>query len=195
MEKVYNVRYDPLRTHLIALVATGGNKRWTIASEHMKPGDYIKTINVLPNNPIKGEEGNAYPIGALIPGTIVHNIEKQPGDTNDEFRFCIAAGTHATIHRRLGDTVTIKLTNGREITLNERCMVTVGKVSNPNHYTVNILVPQRLRWKGIRPASGLWHRKDGYCGFKNRKPKPLILTELKPKKVKTEYQALHLLND
>lgn len=53
-EKVYNVRYDPWNTHLIALVANGGHKRWIVASEFTKPGDIITTHNFLPEFPIRG---------------------------------------------------------------------------------------------------------------------------------------------
>ncbi|RWS09094.1 ribosomal protein L2-like protein [Dinothrombium tinctorium] len=192
-EKVFNVRYSPLHTCLIALVARNGHKRWIVASENMKPGDVIRTTNVIPKNPIQGKEGDAHPIGALIPGTLIHNIEKVPGSSLDENRFCINAGTHAVILRRMKDSVVIKYPRGHEITLNSKCMVTVGKVSNPNHYTVNLLVPQRLHWKGWRQVSGLWHRKDGYCGRKLRKPKPLNLVDGLPKTTEVEKQQLHIL--
>ncbi|RWS30014.1 ribosomal protein L2-like protein [Leptotrombidium deliense] len=197
-EKVFKVVYSPLHTALLALVAREGHKRWIIASENMKPGDIIKTINVIPRNPIPGEEGNAYPVGALLPGTLIHNIEKipnQPGLRPEigETRYCINAGTHATILRRWKDSVVIKLPNGSELTVSPKCMAVVGKVSNVNHYTVNYLIPQRMRWKGIRPRSGLWHKKDGYCGRKMRKPKPLNFLEGIPEKPVLETQPLHLL--
>lgn len=67
-EKVYNVRYDPLNTFLLALVANGGHKRWIIASEHMKPGDVIKTTNIISRNPVRVKEGDAWPLGAIPPG-------------------------------------------------------------------------------------------------------------------------------
>lgn len=54
-EKVYNVRYDPFYSNLIALVANKGDKRWIVASEFTKPGDVITTHNYLPEFPIKGE--------------------------------------------------------------------------------------------------------------------------------------------
>ena len=50
-------------------------------------------------------------------------------------------------------------------------MATVGHVSNEDHNTKHIGSPNRLRWLGFRPRSGLWHRKDGryityeYCYF------------------------------
>lgn len=53
-EKVYVVRYDPWNSHLIALVANNGNKRWIIASEFTKPGDVITTHDILPEFPIRG---------------------------------------------------------------------------------------------------------------------------------------------
>lgn len=45
-----------------------------------------------------------------------------------------------------------------------------GRVSNPTHGQQHVGSAQRRRWLGRRPASGLWQRKDGYCG---RKIKPI----------------------
>ena len=81
-EKVFKVRHDPFVTSLLALVARNGHQRWIIASENMKPGDIITTINEIPKNPIYAKEGQCRPVGALSPGTLVHRVEMFPGKLN-----------------------------------------------------------------------------------------------------------------
>lgn len=129
-----------------------------------------------------------------MPGTLIHHIEKYPGAGAT---MCLAAGTHAAIVRRIGSKVIVKLPqDNREAAFDEKCYVTVGKVSNTNHYTVNRLCPQRQRWKGIRPASGLKKKKDGYCGRKVHPPKPLKVFDVRLEHIKMEtMQPIHILTD
>lgn len=179
-EKVYLVRYDPLNTFLIALVARGGFRRWIPAAEFTKPGDIIKTINVLPKNPVRVQEGEAWPLGAMPPGTIISNVERIVGEGG---YYCKYAGGHAVVGRRMDNMIVVRLASKKEVALDERCMAVVGKTSNTDHIKINLLVPQRVRWLGRRPRSGAWHRKDGYCGRKPKKPKPIqfIYSNLKVK--------------
>ena len=193
-EKVYHIRYDPIHTYLLALVANGGYRRWIIAGENMKPGDIIKTTNIIPRNPIRVDEGDAWPLGAMPPGTLVHNIEKTVG--GNEY-FGQYAGAHATVGRRIGNMIVVKLPSKRDVALDERCMAVVGKASNTEHHLRNKLCPQRNRWLGNRPHSGLWHRKDGYCGRKLHPPKPLlyIYSEAKREVKDPEVPVPHILAD
>jgi len=181
---------------LIALVANKGHKRWIVASEFTKPGDIITTHNFLPEFPIKGKEGDTYKVGALMPGTLIHHVEKHP---NEGATICTAAGTHCEIIRKIGSKVICKLINqsvGHEFALDENCYVTVGKVSNTNNYTINRACPQRQRWKSIRPASGLKKKKDGYCGRKAHPPKPLRIFDTRLEEVKFEtVLPVHILTD
>lgn len=179
-EKVYHIRYDPLNTFLLALVARGGFRRWIPASENTAPGDIIKTTNIIPKNPIRVKEGEAWPLGAMPPGTIIHNVEKIVGEGGFYNRY---AGGHSTVGRRIGNMIVVKLASKKEVALDEKCMAVVGKMSNPDHIKINLLCVQRLRWLGRRPHTGGWHRKDGYCGRKPKKPKPLefIYSNLKAK--------------
>lgn len=188
---MYNVRYDPLNTFLIALVANGGHRRWIIASENMKPGDIIKTTNIISRNPVRVTEGDTWPLGAIPPGTIVHNIEQIAGEGGFYSKY---AGAGSEVIRRMGTNIVIKLASNKEIALDQCCMASIGRVSQTEHNTVNLLIPQRVRWKGNRMRSGLWHRKDGYCGRKIRPPKPLqIITAETFKKKEIHYQPMHLL--
>ena len=61
---------------------------------------------------------------------------------------------------------------------------------------VNNLCRQRMRWKGVLPRSGLFKKKDGYCGFKNRPPKPLKVFDMKRKEESAKvFQPIHMLVD
>jgi len=138
----------------------------------MQSGDIIRTFSEIPRNPVRAKEGDSHPIGALPIGTKVHNIEVNPGEGGTLVR---AAGDFAEITRRVGKKNYLHLnTQKKDICIDQKCMVTVGRVSNPYHHTINKMCPQRSRWLGKRPRSGAWHRKDGYCGRKIRPPKPLV---------------------
>lgn len=52
-EKVISVMFDGHRSADVALVGSGENLRYIIATENMKPGDVIKTSRAIPRNPGK----------------------------------------------------------------------------------------------------------------------------------------------
>uniref|UniRef100_A0A1A8S695 Large ribosomal subunit protein uL2m n=1 Tax=Nothobranchius rachovii TaxID=451742 RepID=A0A1A8S695_9TELE len=166
-EKVVEVRYDPCRSADIALVASGNRKRWLIATENMQVGDLIKTSNVIGRMAVSANEGDAYPLGALPVGTLVNNLEIQPGRGSEYIR---AAGTSGVLLRKVNGTAIVQLPSKQQVQVLETCMVTVGRVSNIDHNKRIIGKAGRNRWLGIRPSSGLWQRKGGWAG---RKIKPL----------------------
>lgn len=51
VERVHSIHYDPQRTARIALVASGNQKRWLLATENMKAGDLITTSSEIPRIP------------------------------------------------------------------------------------------------------------------------------------------------
>ncbi|KAK2824064.1 hypothetical protein Q5P01_021239 [Channa striata] len=166
-EKVVEVRYDPCRSADIALVAGGNRKRWIIATENMQAGDIIKTSGVIGRMAVSANEGDAYPLGALPVGTLVNNLEIQPGKGAEYIR---AAGTSGVLLRKVNGTAIVQLPSKQQVQVLETCMVTVGRVSNIDHNKRIIGKAGRNRWLGIRPSSGLWKRKGGWAG---RKIKPL----------------------
>lgn len=178
VERVHSIHDDPLRTAKIALVASGDEKRWILATTNMKEGDLIKTSSKIPRIPVRPNEGDAWPLGALPIGTVVHNVEPYPGTKG---YFARAAGTCCQILRKVGGRVIIQIPSKREVSLSEECMAVVGRVSNIEHNKIPIGSAQANRWLGNRPRSGLWHRKDGYCGRKIR-PLPPMKEYAKPKK-------------
>ncbi|CAH0687775.1 unnamed protein product [Spodoptera exigua] len=169
-EKVIQVMEDGCRTAHIALVAVGDKLKYILATENMKAGDIIKTSRELPRNPVRANEGDAYVLGALPNGTIVHNIEKEPGEGA---LYIHAAGTFGTILRRQDDRIIVQMPSKRLFSFDQHCMAVVGRVSNVDHGDTPIGSPQRNRWLGNRPRSGLWQRKSGRHGRKIKPPKPV----------------------
>lgn len=166
-EKVVEVRYDPCRSADIALIAGGKRKRWIIATENMQPGDIIKTSGEIGRMAVSANEGDAYPLGALPVGTLVNNLEIQPGKGSEYIR---AAGTSGIVLRKVSGTVIVQLPSKQQVQVLETCIVTVGRVSNVDHNKQIIGKAGRNRRLGKRPSSGLWQRKGGWAG---RKIKPL----------------------
>ncbi|XP_023303174.2 39S ribosomal protein L2, mitochondrial [Lucilia cuprina] len=169
-EKVLEILDDGCRTAKIALVGVGDELKYILASENMKPGDIIKTSRFIPRIPVRPNEGDAYPLGALPVGTRIHNLEKNPGYPCHMIH---AAGTFGTILRKFDDKVVVQLPSKREFAFDKTCMATVGRVSNIEHNKQHIGSAQRMRELGNRPRSGLWQRKDGRFGRKIRKLPPM----------------------
>ncbi|KAL7018641.1 hypothetical protein ACKWTF_010842 [Chironomus riparius] len=187
-EKVLQILKCGCRTADVALVGTGNELKYILATENMKAGDIIKTSRFIPRIPVRANEGDAYPLGALPVGTIVHNIEKFPGCNRN---FILAAGCYATIIRKFDDRVVILMPNKREIALLQKCMATVGRLSNIDHSKTPIGSPNRNRELGNRPRSGLWQRKSGRHGRKIKRPPPMLL-QGPPKEQKSAPMKLNI---
>uniref|UniRef100_A0A1I7S3I2 Ribosomal_L2_C domain-containing protein n=1 Tax=Bursaphelenchus xylophilus TaxID=6326 RepID=A0A1I7S3I2_BURXY len=177
-ERVLEVRRDPNRTAHIALVAGARGKRWILATENMKAGQIISTSCYIPENPIIGIEGNAHPLGALSDGTIVNSIERYP--TTDSQLFITNAGTSAQVVRRQGDFVVVRMPNKHEFSLHKTCMATVGRLSHGDWQDKMFGSANMHRRFGYKMSSGLWHKKDGYCGRKVRPLPPVRLLDEPP---------------
>nr|CAD7396141.1 unnamed protein product [Timema poppensis] len=65
LEEVIQVMSDGCRTADVALVAVGKKLKYILATENMKPGDVLKTSRYIPRIPVRANEGDAYPLGAL----------------------------------------------------------------------------------------------------------------------------------
>ena len=139
------IEYDPNRSARIALLFyRDGEKRYIIAPLGLKPGDVIMSgpqADILP--------GNALPIRNIPLGTLVHNVELQPGKGG---QLCRSAGTLAQVLAKEGDHANIKLPSGEVRQVKLECMATIGQVGNLDHENVSIGKAGRVRWKGFRPT-------------------------------------------
>ena len=142
---VAGVEYDPNRSAWIALLHyRDGEKRYIIAPLGVKPGDTLMSgpqADILP--------GNALPIRNIPLGTLVHNVELQPGKGG---QLCRSAGTLAQLLAKEGDHANIKLPSGEVRQVKLDCMATIGQVGNLDHENVSVGKAGRVRWKGFRPT-------------------------------------------
>jgi len=172
-ERVCSIHYDPNRDAKIALTGYGEKLRWQIATNKIKQGDIIRTFTEIPANPIRPTEGDSHPLGALPVGTTVCQVEAWPGEGA---YFMIKAEDEAKIIRKVDDRVVIKCWDKLEFAIPQEAQCVVGTNSIHPLRAMDIGSPNRMRWLGIRPRSGLWKRKDGRRGRKIKKPPPAIYT-------------------
>jgi large subunit ribosomal protein L2 len=93
--------------------------------------------------------GNALPLEKIPVGTLVHNVELQPGHGGQLVR---AAGTAAQIMAKEGEYAQLRLPSGEVRRIHLRCKATVGQVGNVEHEAVKLGKAGRKRWLGIRPT-------------------------------------------
>ena len=142
--RVASIEYDPNRSARIALlVYADGEKRYILAPLGIQVGD---TIMSGPDAEIR--PGNALPLVNMPLGTLVHNVELQPGKGGQLVR---SAGAYAQLMAKEGRYATLRLPSGevRKVLLN--CMATVGQVGNTDHQNIKIGKAGRKRWMGRRP--------------------------------------------
>ena len=144
--RVAAIEYDPNRTCRIALLHyVDGEKRYIIAPRDLSVGDMVQSGH--------GSEirvGNAMPLRYIPVGTIVHNVELQPGAGAKMAR---SAGASVQLVAKEGDFATLRLpsTEMRRVPID--CRATVGVVGNAEHDQVKIGKAGRNRWKGVRPQT------------------------------------------
>jgi large subunit ribosomal protein L2 len=141
---VVSIEYDPNRTAFIALVQyTDGEKRYIIAPQGLQVGATVASgDNVVP------EVGNALPMKNMPLGTIIHNIEMQPGQGGKLVR---SAGASAQLANKEEEYAVLKMPSGELRKLLINCYATVGTVSNSDHSLETAGKAGRNRWKGVRP--------------------------------------------
>jgi large subunit ribosomal protein L2 len=143
--RVASIEYDPNRSSRIALlVYADGEKRYIIAPLGLQVGDVVMNG---PDADIRA--GNAMPIANIPVGTMIHNIELEPGRGGQMVR---SAGTSAQLLAKEGRYAQVRLPSGEVRLVNQDCMATIGQVGNTDHSNVKLGKAGRRRWMGWRPA-------------------------------------------
>lgn len=144
--KVLAIEYDPNRTARLALIEyQDGDKRYIIAPSGQKVGDNI--VSSKTGTEIKA--GNRMPLEFIPAGTIVHNIELQPGMGGILVR---GAGLGAQLMAMEGDYAQIKLPSKEVRKIKKECMATVGEVGVKDRRLIRWGKAGRMRHRGIRPT-------------------------------------------
>lgn len=141
---VKTIEYDPNRTTRIALIQyKDGEKRYIIAPTGLQVGQEIHS-----GKGVAPEVGNAMYLGEVPLGTIIHNIELNPGRGGKMAR---SGGAYAQLTAKDGKYVVVKLPSGETRFVLQTCMATIGSASNSDHALTRMGKAGRNRWKGRRP--------------------------------------------
>jgi large subunit ribosomal protein L2 len=164
--RVEAIEYDPNRSARIALLLyADGERRYMIAPLGLSVGD-----SVVSGPDAEPRVGNALPIRFIPQGTMVHNIELQPGRGGQLAR---SAGTAAQILTKEGPYAQLRLPSGEIRLISQQCMATIGQVGNVEHGLVKLGKAGRKRWLGRRPSlrgSATTPRDHPHGGGEGRAP-------------------------
>ena len=142
---VKTIEYDPNRSANIALVHyEDGVKAYILAPKGLEVG--MRLVSG-PEADIK--VGNALPLENIPVGTVIHNIEMEPGKGGQLIR---SAGTSAQVLGKEGKYVLIRLNSGEVRMILATCRATIGSVGNEQHELINIGKAGRSRWMRKRPT-------------------------------------------
>jgi large subunit ribosomal protein L2 len=143
--KVAAIEYDPNRTARIALLHyKDGEKRYILAPIGVAVGDML-----LSGDGVDIRPGNTLPIRAIPVGTVIHNVETQPGSGGQMIR---SAGSFGQLMAKEGAHAQIRLPSGEVRMVLQECKATIGQLSNIENASVRVGKAGKSRWLGIRPT-------------------------------------------
>lgn len=143
--KVASIEYDPNRSAYIALLHyLDGEKRYILAPIGLQKGD-----TVVSSDSADIKAGNSLTLSAIPVGTMVHNIEMQPGRGGQLVR---SAGNAAQLMAKEGRYATLRLPSGEMRLVPASCRATIGQVGNSDHELISLGKAGRKRHMGIRPT-------------------------------------------
>jgi large subunit ribosomal protein L2 len=143
--KVASIEYDPNRSARIALLHyADGAKSYILAPAQLRVG---ATVESGPAADIK--VGNALPLENIPTGTLVHNVELQPGQGAKMAR---SAGSGIQLVAKDAGFAVLRLPSGEMRRVPLTCRATVGQVGNVDHQNITGGKAGRSRWRGKRPT-------------------------------------------
>jgi len=141
---VIGIEYDPNRSANIALIQyEDGEKSYILAPQDLKDGDIVvsgKAVDIRP--------GNCMEINSIPVGTLIHNIELNPGQGG---KLVKAAGQSAQLMAKEGKYAHVRLPSGEMRLVLANCRATIGVIGNSEHANVKLGKAGRKRHMGWRP--------------------------------------------
>ena len=142
---VQRIEYDPNRSAFIALIKYEDETlSYILAPYGLKAGDQVVSSASADIKP-----GNCLPIANIPVGTVIHNVELQPGHGAQLVR---SAGAAAQLMAKEGDLAQVRLPSGEVRYVRMNCTACIGQVGNLDHENVHIGKAGRTRHMGIRPT-------------------------------------------
>jgi large subunit ribosomal protein L2 len=142
---VIGIEYDPNRSANIALIQyEDGEKAYILAPVGLTDGDKVVSGEKADIKP-----GNCMRIENIPVGTMIHNIELNPGQGGKLVR---AAGQEAQLMAKEGKYAHVRLPSGEMRLVMSVCKATIGTIGNQEHENVKIGKAGRKRHMGWRPT-------------------------------------------
>ena len=142
--EIVRTEYDPNRSAFINLVKyEDGEYRYILAPQKLSIGDKIISSK---NADIK--DGNSLPLNNIPLGTNIHSVELKPGAGGQLAR---SAGSSVQIVSKEDVFVQLKLNSGEIRLVNNKCLATIGVLSNPDNKNTKLGKAGRKRYLGFRP--------------------------------------------
>ena len=142
---VQRIEYDPNRSAFIALIKYEDETlSYILAPYGLKAGDQVVSSASADIKP-----GNCLPIANIPVGTVIHNVELQPGHGAQLVR---SAGAAAQLMAKEGELAQVRLPSGEVRYVRINCTACIGQVGNLDHENVHIGKAGRTRHMGIRPT-------------------------------------------
>lgn len=143
--KVVRFDYDPYRTAHIALIEYGdGDQAYILAPQNVKEGDELIVSDKAELKP-----GNRMKIKNIPVGTMVHNLEFEPGKGGQMIR---SAGSGAKVMAHEDKYATVEMPSKEIRKVHGECFASVGMISNPEHKYKRIKNAGVKRRMGRRPV-------------------------------------------
>ncbi len=142
---VERLEYDPNRSAFIALLKyEDGELRYILAPVGLKAGDTVLASAAADIKP-----GNCLPISSIPVGTVIHNIEMNPGRGAQLVR---AAGAAAQLMAKDGELAQVRMPSGEVRYIRMNCRACIGQVGNLDHENIHLGKAGRKRHMGVRPT-------------------------------------------
>ena len=142
--KVAAIHYDPNRSANIALLHyVDGEKSYILAPLRLNVGD-----EVISSDKADIKEGNCKRLRDIPVGTLVHNVELNPGAGGQLSR---SAGSYAQLMAKEGGDALLRLPSGELRKVRELCRATIGQIGNVEREQLKLGKAGRSRLLGRRP--------------------------------------------
>ena len=142
---VVGIEYDPNRSANIALIQyENGDKAYILAPQGLTDGAKVvagKKADIRP--------GNCMEIQSIPVGTMIHNIELNPGQGGKLVR---SAGQDAQLMAKEGKYAHVRLPSGEMRLVLVNCRATIGTIGNADHENIKLGKAGKTRHLGIRPT-------------------------------------------
>ena len=141
---VVSIEYDPNRTcHIALLNYVDGEKAYILSPAGLKVGD-----SVISSDDADIKVGNCKQVKFIPVGTLVHNVELNPGSGGQIAR---TAGSYVQLMAKEETHVLLRMPSGELKKVPLEAKATIGQVGNLEHEQLSIGKAGKNRHRGWRP--------------------------------------------